>query len=36
MNEIMNKIMAIEREQEKRRRSDELARYNKGKRVHKK
>lgn len=36
MNEIMNKIMAIEREQEKRRRSDELSRYNKGKRVHKK
>lgn len=36
MNEIMNKIMAIEREQEKRRRFDELARYNRGKRVHKK
>ncbi len=36
MNEIMYKIMAIEREQEKRARSDELARYNRGKRVHKK
>ena len=36
MNEIMNKILAIEREQEKRRRSDELMRYNRGKRVHKK
>ena len=36
MNEIMQKILAIEREQEKRRRSDELARYNTGKRVHKK
>ena len=36
MNEIMNKIIAIEREQERRKRSDELARYNRGKRVHKK
>ena len=36
MNEIMNKIIAIEREQERRKRSDELARYNTGKRVHKK
>ncbi len=36
MNEIMRKIMAIEREQEKRRSADELARYNAGKRVHKK
>ncbi len=36
MNEIMNKIKAIEREQEKRLNADELARYNRGKRVHRK
>lgn len=36
MNEIIEKIRAIEREQKKRAAGDRLARYNKGKRIHKK
>lgn len=36
MNEITQKINAIEREQKKRRESDALARYNRGGKVHKK
>nr|DAQ57732.1 MAG TPA: Large terminase protein [Bacteriophage sp.] len=36
MNEIINMIAAIEAEQKKRAAADRLARYNKGRRVHKK
>ena len=36
MNEIINMIAAIEAEQKKRAASDRLARYNKGRRIHKK
>lgn len=36
MNELVKKIKAIEREQEKRRNSDALSRYNTGKKRHKK
>ena len=36
MNELLNKITEIEREQRRRKESDHLARYNKGKKRHKK
>lgn len=36
MDEILQKINAIEREQKKRRETDNLARYNKGRKIHKK
>lgn len=36
MDEILQKIKAIEREQNKRREADALARYNKGRKIHKK
>ena len=36
MDEILQKIKAIEREQNRRKESDALARYNKGRKIHKK